>query len=78
MPAEVVSNEKIFGSKSNGDGARTTPFVGNDGDSDGANEELGDSSSGFAIRRPPRDWERLKSPSMIHSRGQQRTVFVGR
>lgn len=23
-----------------------------------------DSSSGFAIRRPPRDWDRLKSPSM--------------
>lgn len=24
----------------------------------------GEASSGFAIRRPPRDWERLKSPSM--------------
>lgn len=23
-----------------------------------------DSSSGLAIRRPPRDWDRLKSPSM--------------
>ena len=25
---------------------------------------LGDASSGFAMRKPPRDWERLKSPSM--------------
>ena len=28
-------------------------------------EELGDASSGLAIRRPPRDCERLKSPFMI-------------
>ena len=26
--------------------------------------ELGDTSSGLAMRKPPRDWERLKSPSM--------------
>ena len=26
--------------------------------------ELVEASSGLAIRRPPRDWERLKSPSM--------------
>ena len=28
-------------------------------------EELGDASSGFAIRRPPRAWERFKSPFMV-------------
>lgn len=27
--------------------------------------ELGDASSGLAIRRPPRDCDRLKSPFMI-------------
>lgn len=26
--------------------------------------ELEDASSGLAMRKPPRDWERLKSPSM--------------
>lgn len=55
MPAGIVSNEKELGLKSNGDGVRTMPFAGSDGDNDGANEELGESGSGFAIRRPPRD-----------------------
>ena len=27
--------------------------------------ELGDASSGLAIRSPPNDWERLKSPLML-------------
>jgi len=27
-------------------------------------EPPGDASSGFAMRRPPKDWERLKSPSI--------------
>ena len=30
----------------------------------GPREVGGEASSGFAIRRPPNDWERLKSPSM--------------
>lgn len=68
MPAWIVSKEKELGLKSNGEGDRTIPFVGNEGDSDGASEELGDSSSGFAIRKPPRDWERLRSPSIMHTR----------
>lgn len=27
-------------------------------------------SSGFAIRKPPSDWARLKSPSMLSSSGR--------
>ena len=33
--------------------------------------ELGDASSGFAMRKPPRDWERLKSPSMAGPKGNK-------
>ena len=32
-----------------------------------AMEELGDASSGFAILRPPRAWERFRSPFMVDS-----------
>ena len=28
-------------------------------------DEPGDALSGFAIRRPPKDWARLRSPSMV-------------
>ena len=31
----------------------------------GSSDEFREESSGFAIRRPPSDWERLKSPSMM-------------
>lgn len=31
----------------------------------GSSDEFKEESSGFAIRRPPSDWERLKSPSMM-------------
>lgn len=31
----------------------------------GSSEEFREESSGFAIRRPPKDWERLRSPSMM-------------
>jgi len=40
------------------------------GETDGADSvccspgEFRDASSGLAIRKPPKDWERLKSPSM--------------
>lgn len=32
---------------------------------DGVLPSSGEPSSGFAIRRPPRDWERLRSPSIV-------------
>jgi hypothetical protein len=31
----------------------------------GSSEEFREESSGFAIRRPPKDWERLRSPSIM-------------
>ena len=34
----------------------------------GSSDEFREESSGFAIRRPPSDWERLKSPSMMGGR----------
>jgi hypothetical protein len=41
------------------------PGVGVAVSSDECREEL----SGFAIRKPPKDWERLKSPSMMGTDG---------
>lgn len=40
---------------------------------DGGGEEVGDasSSSGFAIRSPPRDCDRLRSPFIVAAAGQR-------
>ena len=37
--------------------------------------ELGDTSSGLAIRKPPRDFDRLKSPSIEKEEGPRRPSF---
>jgi hypothetical protein len=34
-----------------------------------SSDECKEESSGFAIRKPPKDWERLKSPSMMGTDG---------
>ena len=40
-------------------------------------EDPGDEASGLAIRSPPRDWARLKSPSMMASYVNKEGVYPG-
>jgi hypothetical protein len=42
----------------------TWECVGTSTCSSASREAGGEESSGFAMRKPPRDWDRLKSPSM--------------
>ena len=42
-----------------------------------SNRELGDdASSGLAMRSPPRDWDKLKSPSIVNDGKRQRAVVT--
>lgn len=41
-------------------------------------EAGGEESSGFAMRKPPRDWDRLKSPSMTPGSKVRRWLWPSR